>query len=285
MVDISKYSDQNWKEIDGVHYNDETSDLSYPEEGNDLYLAIEDNSYWFRHRNRVISEKVTSMISEKVFLDIGGGNGYVARGLEKEGVETILIEPGRTGALNASRRGLNKVLCTTLDGAAIRKGTIPAAGIFDVLEHVEDDFGFLRKIWSLLREDGLLAITVPAFNILWSEEDIYAGHFRRYNMSKLVDLATKVGFKVEYSSYLFSFLPPLIYLIRVLPFKLRLRKSYDHAKSASRDHAEGRGLVRRIINSLLHWEFNRIASGRKMPFGSSCFIVLKKIEKPKDERI
>lgn len=75
-------------------------------------------------------------------FDIGGGNGFVALGIKNAGREVVLVEPGPEGVRNARVRGLTTIICSTLEDAGFLKHTIPAIGIFDVLEHVEDDTAF-----------------------------------------------------------------------------------------------------------------------------------------------
>ena len=71
--------------------------VSYPEDGNEKDFQIEENSFWFTHRNNCIIEAVKKYSHDNLFFDIGGGNGFVAEGLEKNGTPTILIEPGQSG--------------------------------------------------------------------------------------------------------------------------------------------------------------------------------------------
>ena len=68
--------------------------ISYPDEANEMCFRIEENSFWFRHRNNCIIEVVKQFPPKGIFFDIGGGNGFVAKELEKNGIETVLVEPG-----------------------------------------------------------------------------------------------------------------------------------------------------------------------------------------------
>ena len=71
-------------------------EISYPNEGNNQCFEVEDHSFWFRHRNACIVELVKNFPPEGSgpIFDIGGGNGYVARGLMDAGWEVVLVEPG-----------------------------------------------------------------------------------------------------------------------------------------------------------------------------------------------
>src|SRR6516165_2365766 len=89
--------------------------VSYPTHGNAACLAVEDRSFWFRHRNRVIAEFVNRFHRRGMFLDVGGGNGYVAQALIAAGTHCVLIEPGVDGALAAYARGVDPVICARLE--------------------------------------------------------------------------------------------------------------------------------------------------------------------------
>src|SRR6266568_7755747 len=85
---------------DGTWITGSISAVSYPEAGNDICFDIEDASFWFRHRNACIRAVVERYPPAGLFLDIGGGNGYVAQALQALGIEVALVEPGSAGARN-----------------------------------------------------------------------------------------------------------------------------------------------------------------------------------------
>jgi hypothetical protein len=55
----------------------------------------------------------------------------------------------------------------------------------DVLEHIEDDKGELRRAERHLAPGGYLVVLCPAFQVLFSEMDRALGHFRRYTKETL----------------------------------------------------------------------------------------------------
>ena len=168
----------NLKEKNGLYAVDDKSTVSFPEEGNHACFQLEDDSFWFRHRNRCILNAVKKYPVEGVFLDIGGGNGYVTKMLQENGYETVLIEPGLAGCINAKSRGLGKIINAALEDVKFSElAEVGAIGAFDVVEHIEDDIAFLSSCYDVLDVYGKLFITVPAFQSLWSEDDVFAGHF------------------------------------------------------------------------------------------------------------
>jgi hypothetical protein len=62
-------------------------------------------------------------------------------------------------------------------------------------------------------------------NNFWFNEDVDAGHYRRYTTKTINQKLIKNGFEIVYSSYIFSILPLTIFLIRSLPSKLGLNKT------------------------------------------------------------
>jgi hypothetical protein len=252
---------------DGIWRSDRDVPVSYPQRGADNLRAVEADSWWFGHRNAVISA-LLSQDRPSLMADIGGGNGIVSLALQRANVSTILIEPNPAGARNARERGLDHVAQATLEQCQITPGTLPAAGLFDVLEHIEDSTGFLRRLRSLMTEDGRLVLTVPAYQALWSQADEHAGHYRRYTRGALVRELESAGWRIEFATYLFSFLPPVVALMRTLPYKLGLTevKSEDNAQ---RDHSGGGAVLR----ALLRHEARRIERGKSIPFGGSVLTV------------
>lgn len=66
----------------------------------------------------------------------------------------------------------------------------------NVLEHVEDDLGEVRRAAGLLRAGGHLCVFVPALPMLMSAFDRRIGHFRRYRRAGLAALAHGAGLSI-----------------------------------------------------------------------------------------
>ena len=275
---VSKFCKSVMHSRDGIYYADSSEKISYPDEGNDQSFEIEDNSFWFRHRNNCITEMISNYppTGNVPIFDIGGGNGFVAKGLMNAGWETVVVEPGPSGARNAKKRGLPNVICATTNTAKFKSGTLPAVGVFDVVEHIEDDVGFLNHLWDLLVPGGMLYVTVPAYQALWSHEDADGGHFRRYRLNNLNKKFSKSGFQLSYSTYIFSFLPFIIFLLRTLPFRLNLVRADQSITSVRKDHSSPNGLYGRVLKAIMTWELSRIRKNRSILLGGSCMVTAKK---------
>lgn len=262
---------------DGVWYSHDTQDISYPTDGHDECLLIEDKSFWFKHRNNCIISVINKYPprDDGTIFDIGGGNGFVSLALAASGFRVALVEPGRIGALNAKRRGLHTVICSTVDTAQFKSHSLSAIGLFDVVEHIEDDLSFLKSIKELLKKEGRLYITVPAYSFLWSEEDISAGHFRRYTLERISEVAKQADFEVEFATYIFRFLPIPIALLRALPYRLGLSRTEKKSLEASRDHVIQGKFITNFLGFILDSEIKNLIRNKSMRFGGSCVIVAK----------
>ncbi len=263
---------------DGIFYAGEVGEISYPEEGNNACFAVEDESFWFRHRNDCIRELVRNFppIGKGPIFDVGGGNGFVAKGLVDEGWDVVLVEPGPSGARNAKKRGVEYVVCGTTYSAGFQNGSLPAIGVFDVVEHIEDDIGFLRHLWDLLETGGMLYLTVPAYNFLWSLEDAEGGHFRRYTLASMKMKLMEAGLKSVYGTYIFGFLPLPVFLLRALPYRLGLARAGNAGKEVKRDHSSKQGLLGAMMAISFESELNKIRAGKSLGFGGSCLIAVTK---------
>ncbi|MDD1623134.1 MAG: class I SAM-dependent methyltransferase [Methylococcaceae bacterium] len=115
--------------------------------------------------------------------------------------------------------------------------------MIDILEHLEDDGGFLKEYVDRFPVGSHILIGVPAFSFLWSGHDVFLSHKRRYTLTELEALVNSSGLRILRGRYFFGFLFPIVALIR-LRNRILLKKGKLIAKS---DLSK----PNRYINSLL----------------------------------
>jgi hypothetical protein len=76
--------------------------------------------------------------------------------------------------------------------------------MLDVVEHVEDDIGFVSRIVeSRLERDGWVLVSVPAYQSLFTSHDNAVKHFRRYSPRQAAAVLEAAGLRVEAQGGLF----------------------------------------------------------------------------------
>ena len=100
----------------------------------------------------------------------------------------------------------------------------------EVMEHVADDEGFLRRLYSLLDEGGQLLLSVPSRMKYWSIHDEIVGHLRRYEKKQIIELVERSGFTdIKVLSYGFPFVN-LLRLPRILLAQKQQKVKKDQDK-------------------------------------------------------
>jgi SAM-dependent methyltransferase len=272
---IEDYSGTLARNADGIYVAKELHDVSYPTGGHAECFQVEDHSFWFRHRNACIAAMVSRHPFQGTMFDVGGGNGFVSEMLARRGLEVALVEPGYAGALNAhQRRCLPNVIASTMEDARFSPQSIDAMGMFDVIEHIDQDRAFLEKMAQLMKPQARLYLTVPCHGWLWSQADIDAGHFRRHTEQSLQALLKGI-FEIDYSSYFFGPLVLPQFLLRALPYRLGLRR--ETVMSVEAEHGTKSGSAVKLLNRLLAREVGRIGAGERLNFGASCLLAAHRI--------
>ncbi len=256
-----------------------SDELSYPEIGNELCFAIEEQSLWFNQRNELILHYLDKYQVNGDLLDIGGGNGFQSKAIINANYpnKVILCEPGVKGCLNAKSRGVEFVYQGVFQDFPFEEYNIGNCGLFDVIEHIEDDLNFLNELYSKVKIGTKIFISVPANNYLWSETDEVSGHYRRYEKSDLDRIIKNTPFKLlDYSFYFSFYLIPLL-LARVLPFKFGKRIGAEKLLLKEQNYLKKNiGILDKYFQYMHYLSIKKLNKNNKIHRGTSMFIVLEK---------
>jgi SAM-dependent methyltransferase len=240
---------------------------------------VEDRHFWFRSRNHLIFEiarKVSSSLKPcDLVLEIGCGTGNVLRALEKAFPESKLVglELWREGLQHARSRSRALLVEADINQSPLGK-QFDVIGMFDVLEHVANDEDILQSVYSSLRLGGMLLLTVPAHQSLWSYFDEAACHCRRYSADGLRRNLEDAGFEVRFLTQFMASLFPIVWVYR------KLNGVRGAAKSAQKLSDEELRIVpvfNRVLEFLLHLETIWISRGHSLPIGTSLVAVARKM--------
>jgi SAM-dependent methyltransferase len=228
------------------------------------YLAVhveEDRvHWWFRGRLAVLLAVLRRELPPRPvrLLELGCGTGNVLGALGAFG-QAVGMEPNAELRAVARAAGLD-VRGGELPGEiGVEPGWADVVLLLDVLEHLDDERAALRTAHAALRPGGLLVVTVPAYQWLWSGHDRALGHRRRYTARSLSRALRGAGFAVARTSYFNTLLFPAIALVRVLH---RLHGAAGH------DLRRPSAPVNRLLEQLLAFERHLVPRVR-LPFGGS----------------
>lgn len=142
------------------------------------------------------------------WLDVGAGDAWFAGQLRKATSSSAEIVCWDTGYDRES-----STVAENEDGlwltAERPAGRFDGVLMLDVVEHVEDDLGFVSDIVQRsLAPAGWVLVTVPAYQALFSEHDRVLRHFRRYAPAALGAVLQRAGLQAQaHGSFFHSLLP------------------------------------------------------------------------------
>lgn len=203
-------------------------------------FAVEDRHFWFGARNAalatVIEQIVPSLPRRYRVLEIGCGTGNTLRMLKKAcaGADLIVgMDLFAEGLRYAQQRSGLPLVQARIEHAPFLE-PFDLIGMFDVLEHIDDDAGTLARVRGMLRPGGGLVVSVPAHMALWSRFDEESHHCRRYEPGELGDRLTHAGFSIEYLTPFMASLYPVVRLARWLQGRAReVRRRLESAETSA----------------------------------------------------
>ena len=128
-------------------------------------------------------------------LDVGAGIGTHTVRLREFADELVALEPEAELA-SMLREFVPDVTVVEGDADAV-DGPFDTIVCFNVLEHIADDEGALRRFSELLAPDGALLLLVPAHPALFGKLDDSFGHERRYTKTELQAKLERAGMTAE----------------------------------------------------------------------------------------
>jgi SAM-dependent methyltransferase len=240
---------------------------------------VEDTHFWFVSRNDILAAALstlpTNCSAADCVLEIGCGTGNTLRVLREGRPRATII------GMDAFHAGL--LFAQSRADAQLVEGRVEAMpfstdfaliGMFDVLEHIEDDVAALRSVREALVPRGHLLMTVPAAPSLWSRYDTESHHHRRYTEAHLRRVLAEAHFHVEYVTHFMSVTYPAIWISRRLE---RWRAPISSDRSSRAPAIERELCVPHVINTvlrqLLRVETPAVRRRYRLPFGASLLAI------------
>ena len=220
--------------------------------------------WWYQGRRALVRDTLRRfVVPAGHVLDVGCGTGDNMQMLEEVSGVAVVGTDLSTHALYHAARGRTEIaLAEDLPVASETCGLVTS---MDVVEHLDDDLVGLREYRRVLKRQGLLLLTVPAYQWLWSEHDVRAAHRRRYRVGGLKSVVETAGFEVLHTTYYNSFLVPPAVLLRRTPLRRLVTQADEDVGNTSR-------VVSKVMTALTRIERSLALRGA-VPFGLSILLV------------
>jgi hypothetical protein len=182
--------------------------------------SLEDHFYYVSKGKALYS--IIKKYRAKTILDIGAGSGLFSKQLLSTGTfrYAVCLDIGYTHEYTEIYKDRPVTFVKSIDDLSQ-----DVVLMMDVLEHVTDDQNFLSHYVSKMKLGTKVLITVPAFQFLWSDHDLFLEHKRRYNTQNLKMLVESSGLRIIKIRYFFAVLFPVVALLRTFKSKSSAPKS------------------------------------------------------------
>ena len=172
--------------------------------------------FWIRRRFNVLRRLAGGLIRQAhAIAEVGCGRGLLQRQIEDHYQRKVTGFDLNHTALKGSVSRISPLCCyNLLERHQEYRGHFDLILLFDVLEHIDDEDGFMDALQFHLAVGGKVLINVPACQWLYSEFDRAAGHVRRYGIASLHHVANRNRLIVGRHTYWGLPLIPLLILRR-----------------------------------------------------------------------
>jgi SAM-dependent methyltransferase len=235
----------------------------------DVEAKVESFHWWFVIRRKLLRSILSSLkiLKNSAVLEVGCGTGANLRTLGSAGIYGIGLDRSVYALSLVKSKENFPLLAGDLNALPIKTKSVGLIIAMDVLEHLEKDANGIVESYRVLKEDGLLILTVPAFRFLWGIQDRVTEHKRRYTRKEIVNRLKEAGFDILKSSYFnfFLFFPILIArrMIHLLGLKIESENEVNFP------------LINFFLKSIFSLEIH-VLKYFSFPIGVSIFCVAQK---------
>jgi SAM-dependent methyltransferase len=220
--------------------------------------------WWYRARRALVADLLAGELAPgATVVDVGCGTGDNLGALDGVAGRTVAgVELSEYAVRHAPRSagGRGRAGVARAEHLPFPTACADLVTSMDVIEHLDDDAA-LAEYRRVVRSGGLVLLTVPAYQWLWSDHDTWAAHRRRYSRRTLVAAVERAGLLTRRVTYFNSFLVPPAAVLRRTPARRLVKGEQDEVGASS-------AAVDRVMTGLAGLE-RRWARRRAVPFGLS----------------
>ena len=145
--------------------------------------------------------------------------------------------------LMQKKRGLENIFNISFRKFNFHENNVNGVGLFDVIEHIEDDINFIHQLKLKLPPKSFIYIAVATHKALLAVMDHFGGHYRRYNSDMIKTLANKSQVQLVYFIYFFSYVQLLTYALKHLPYRIRRKRKDSEIIDSEKTQLSPSGFV------------------------------------------
>lgn len=236
----------------------------------ELESELEEHHWWFSARHRMFLDvlRAYKVPLDARILDVGSSTGGTIRFLLKHGYKNVIgVDASYVAIEYASKKGIDIRFGDILN-LPFSENTFDFVFACDIIEHVENDVKATFEINRVLNHDGYALFTVPAFEILWSNQDQISGHKRRYNLNNFKNIFDKTPFNLI-KIYYFNFIlfTPILLLRKLTRI---IGKTIKNENTLFQN-----GLINTVLYQIFKFDIE-LAKIINPPFGISIAAIVKK---------
>lgn len=232
---------------------------------------VEDSMWYYRALHRHVARSLTRELRGSPaphVLDAGCGTGGLLRRLHElqPAWQLMGLDYSILACELARERTHHVIAHGSIAELHFSDAMFDAVVSCDVVCQVADDTQVVKEIYRCLKPGGVVVLTMPAYQWMYSYHDRSVANLRRYSRGQTNALLRGAGFQIVRSTYW-----------NMLPFPLAvLRRKIFPGKASDSDVALFPAPVEAFFNGLMALEHAWLACGGRMPFGSSVLTVARK---------
>jgi len=239
-------------------------------------LAVSEESYWWfvakrRLLRQCMAQYAPDIQSGGIVADVGCGTGATLTRLR----DLSAFSFGLDYASNALKYGWRKhrghIGQANVLALPLASNSLDLLTVLDVLYHqsVPDDEAALSELYRVLKPDGLLILTAPAFDFLGGPHDQINLTARRYTLPQMRAKLIRLGFRIQKESKGVALLFPVAFLWRYV------QRNFAGDVTSLSDVQELSPIANKLLLVLYQLELVWLKVG-SLPWGTSILLVAEK---------